>query len=899
MFPLQDEFPKFVPDQLLTSDDLNNLFDYLEEQDRLTRSNLIGIGILCGFQVKVNAEKTEITITKGLGVTSQGYLVTADTTAYSQYKEYDVKTAKAYDKFNNPDLSGRKFKKIDLKNSKAERKISKAELSLKNPMKIWELKQSAEEEGLPSIDSGFLNNKLILLFVELLETDRKNCNPNSCDDKGITVTVSVLPMAVEIKNPEILFGKYEGRTRLNTSSLPELKLKRWDVLNSNPTSTEAIFTSFINILDKNFINEVEEKLSNVYSGLGYLFDEEYKKDPFEGFATRLGFLHNNSLTLSQLIHIQYYYDFFSDILSAYEEFRSSGNRILSVCLPDADLFPRHLILGKINDGSVTTEYRHFFMYSPLLDQREIISELKVLFRKLVLLTRNIPFQEKIQLFEKIIFLPRITPSSFGKDSLSEKAIPFYYHVKEKTDPLLNNWSYRRVISDTSDKILSYYASDYNTSDEFVADPLSFDLEPYNFFRIEGHIGLPVKRVVAEILRIKRNYRLSFDIVALKTISDEDSSAAISGFYQTENLELFYDFIKREWLNLAGATIEYFKTFSKGELNSRIKLENKFGSALKKLIKELIDSEAYLEGNLLHFISGYDPFISIYKSITEDAENLRTYLIGELNSMNEKSMPLMAYWPVEDLIDHLDELIMICQKEAFQTLNGAFKNRDKILSELSFSSYAQKHPGLQHKAGVTPGGTFILVYHKKNEAQKEIKAVSAKTISAKTKQANMDIRYIIDELVLIRDSGATADTLYNRYMEMKPQPVMKPSYLEKLIDGLDDGLVIADFYLPYTCCSDKTPIQFVLRADTPVPSDDTTKPLTLTLNKYVCEGVNQYWAEITISGGTPPYNTTQGEINGGMCKSKFYESGEQVVFTVSDTAKNVATINLYYDCQKKG
>jgi len=41
--------------QVLTSGHLNDVFDFLDEQTRLTRSNLIGIGIVCGLEIKLDA----------------------------------------------------------------------------------------------------------------------------------------------------------------------------------------------------------------------------------------------------------------------------------------------------------------------------------------------------------------------------------------------------------------------------------------------------------------------------------------------------------------------------------------------------------------------------------------------------------------------------------------------------------------------------------------------------------------------------------------------------------------------------------------------------------------------------------------------------------------------------
>src|SRR5688572_13811608 len=101
MLPVNTVFPEFVPDQLLTSSDLNELFAYLDEQGRMTRTNLIGIGIVCGLEVKVNAAQTEVTITKGCGVTSEGYLITMPFPhlTFTEYNTYDPVKEKYYDRF--------------------------------------------------------------------------------------------------------------------------------------------------------------------------------------------------------------------------------------------------------------------------------------------------------------------------------------------------------------------------------------------------------------------------------------------------------------------------------------------------------------------------------------------------------------------------------------------------------------------------------------------------------------------------------------------------------------------------------------------------------------------------------------------------------------------------------
>ena len=74
MNPTEVTYPVFEANQVLTNAHLNDLFEYLDEQTRLTRSNLIGIGIVCGLEVTFEAPGT-VHLSKGCGVTSQGYLI--------------------------------------------------------------------------------------------------------------------------------------------------------------------------------------------------------------------------------------------------------------------------------------------------------------------------------------------------------------------------------------------------------------------------------------------------------------------------------------------------------------------------------------------------------------------------------------------------------------------------------------------------------------------------------------------------------------------------------------------------------------------------------------------------------------------------------------------------------
>lgn len=85
-----NNFPRFEKGQVLTSKALNSYFGYLDEQQRLTRAKLLGVGIIDGLETKLSGNK--LTITKGTAVTSDGYLIELkEDTTYNLIYEYDKK----------------------------------------------------------------------------------------------------------------------------------------------------------------------------------------------------------------------------------------------------------------------------------------------------------------------------------------------------------------------------------------------------------------------------------------------------------------------------------------------------------------------------------------------------------------------------------------------------------------------------------------------------------------------------------------------------------------------------------------------------------------------------------------------------------------------------------------
>ena len=77
----------FEKDQVLTHEQLNSVADYFNDQTRLTRVRLLGIGLVCGL--RVSADGDGVKVTKGAGVTTDGDLLSFPSdTVFDRFKLY-------------------------------------------------------------------------------------------------------------------------------------------------------------------------------------------------------------------------------------------------------------------------------------------------------------------------------------------------------------------------------------------------------------------------------------------------------------------------------------------------------------------------------------------------------------------------------------------------------------------------------------------------------------------------------------------------------------------------------------------------------------------------------------------------------------------------------------------
>ena len=958
---MQSSFPVFEADQVLTNNHLNDLRSYLDQQNRLTRARLIGCGIVCGLEITCSS--SSIKVSKGCGLTSQGYIITVCDTEFTHCIPYSLIDLPADLDFvsqcGDADLSRVPFYKPGFTGSFLQL-ISSVQLEKLSP----ETRSSAVALSDKTVEE--LDELAVVLFLEAEQINLKNCDTNDCNDKGSRMDFE--PKALLVAKSvldETLTGAAGGSGK---DPLPQIELKRYNVPVKNLLNTSAVLSAFSSITDDSTIAAIEETLSACYERYEHLLEGE-TVNPFSGLGNRLKTI-RNKITTTNPLFIQYFCDFLDDIIKAHIEFREKAFYLNSECCTNEMRFPLHLMLGEAAVSTLTgvrSSYRQHFIYSPLFDsQNRRLNEIRSLFVKLKLLTLTFNPDEPSAFARRTV---KITPSRSGKSRLSDRCIPYYYNVTGGAGQpaLFRQWDYKKTSLGEAEYNLGYKSDQYsNAGNRLVREPLLFDIEKYNFFRVEGHIGKHISSALTDVLSIKQEYNLPIEVIALSAdyvgaiLKGEDPQCVI------QDLESDYRIIIAEFMcKLHDAFCNIYKFDFKpkplgaiadvgaiatmrsapgvgatagaelaataviddddkevNELMGKIDFAGLKADhpALSQLVSEAHLTKNYTKGSSLLKICGvrkgsvgdiylsnisgnifsnpvtlnrnikaanlYSRFFELIDSIESMFRILLTNELSELDLAEFKN----AYNRYEKEVNNLSKQLKVitdkvqiflstCIVEMLQALKDEYRRRiNQYNLARKFNNYFKAHGGVEHKAGVVKGGTFILVYHEETKNNRfDVSALLVnKKLGAlmlakhpdllkpdvsddKIKVAADELRTAVERdcpdqytffnkaITNFLDADATSPVASkDALLAALRKPLPKPG------PAFTNGTVIADFYVPYICCSDCTPVSYVLQPTEPLP-------LSAVADSPVCDAEGKkYTVKISISGGTAPYTLS---VNG--------------------------------------
>ena len=526
-------YHSFQNDQVLTAPQLNEFLTYFEDQDRLTRISLSGVGIVCGLKVSLIQEKQFLPIDAELITSAEKKLFNSKVTKIVIEQGYGVTTDGdlLYLRENSENKPLKKIKVAP--ETYTNYRIYDDHRSGYSPfirdnkqIPLWELIPGSEvtSETTDPVLSAFpdLQDMVVLLYLESYEDEPNLCDGLSCDNQGreqvarLRVLIVSQPDADYILTNDIIFNKHELMSTY--LKMKDLSVKRVVVNSVNTASLTNLKASYELSNEGQLLTDLKDGLTLMRNKI----HQYYQNHPIDSILTALN-VKLPAATPSQSLYFQYRYDLLKDIVDSYNEAKELFIEVATECCPSITSFPKHLMLGKLTpteEDSLVGRYRHGFYKSPILvdESKEFEPFIWTLFRMLHQLNAypTLPETGTGGLYRNDI---KITPSKYRAE-LGEKAIPFYYNLNSS---LLRAWSREKTLKGKYKLNLSYNTGLLDTS-PLIQTPLRYNLEGSNFLRIEGHQGRDYKEVMAKIDQIKKDNGLSFDLKAISI--DLDSSIVI-------------------------------------------------------------------------------------------------------------------------------------------------------------------------------------------------------------------------------------------------------------------------------------------------------------------------------------------------------------------------------------
>lgn len=903
------EYNSFVDSQVLTAKQLNDIVDFFEDQQRLTRTCLIGVGLVCGLSIKGNANG--ITVSKGCGVTTDGDLLYLPEITYKHFKAYDNSLIK-YPPF------------YPLGTDSAQ-------------MLLWELLPDAsatlptDSKPLSQFNTASnkeLSNMVALLYLEYFEKEPDACTAIDCDNQGkkqvakpkvLLLTKEDMDQIIARTSSEIvaddLFKKYfDAYTAY--FDLPVLGAKRV-FINSSSNNSSAALTSAYTSTAKSGLGDLSAAIEKVYQTFRFVLDPNTQYN-ISTIKNTLSAIFGQAI---QPVQAQYFYDFYKDLVAAYNELRAILSDIIYQCCPDLYSFPKHIMLGALNTvpAAKPTPHRHIFYPSPIVSKnKKKLDKAKMMLDRLVLLINgyNVPNNGSTV---------RITPSYDYDRQLEKRAIPFYY---QNTPSLVGKWNFERTQQGTEKQTLSYRASTYASNNDMVISPLSYSIDGNDFFRIEGHMGRTYQEAIKLIDSLRKENNLPFDLVAIRLGDAQLRDVNMDNYRcQFEDLEAVLKAWQAEQKCLFGAVTRFFSSFNtrtgtkvdtklreqatkksvdtgrvryvaemaratlEAETSSKpasfLKTQSyvaNYGGSSVDTVDLNLSKEPYFIGNYVDKVLKEGRAVGIADFAEEVSKEVDTSMLGADDIDIIVNIPVrviaavrkLSEWTPDRITDignsvignYRTNLEALCQevksaqkkaqsifnKQAYATKGYEAdyelilwqlsenccadeklevfqqeiqQRKENILKQLTFANYAARHPGLEHKAGVPAGGTFVLAYTS-TTATAGIAIVSIAELKkdpvflagfadadelAEYLGRRIETYDILPAINLHQEITGTQLSAYDlRLYERKITAV-----IQARIAGIFDNerqsttstTVVADFCLPYICCSDCPPVAFII------------------------------------------------------------------------------------------
>ncbi|WP_114325455.1 hypothetical protein [Candidatus Colwellia aromaticivorans] len=715
---LANDYTVFNKDQVLSDEQLNSLSKYFDDQDRLTRVNLIGVGLVCGCNIEMQGNS--IVMSKGLAITTDGDLINIEkATSYSAFKPFGIDQPK-YNRFY----------------------INKTKM-----LTLFELVQNEVGDSLTkpiknfSTSSGFqLSDMVALLFQQTYIKDHDLCTGTDCDNHSqnyITKTKVLLVPQSEVK---LLAPKIQ--TAHNVAKLfPRIDMPRV-IFNKSRSTVKKVIAEYKK-QNNLAINQLGKTLPLLWKHAGFLMSTSMRSDLSSSWIQTMKSI-NQSFSNTDG-NVQYFYSFLQDLCEVWNELKEVMLSDKSLCSPATNAFEKHILLGQIlgirnsritpniNLGTRDTirldtgidlnpfdldnfiiersslaksVIRHGFYPSGAQQQDSQRARIQFLIHKLNALISEFTVPKTGDI--------KITPSLCRTHPQSKRAIPWYFRLSVNSRTL-KFWNFSTYQTNDLPSLSSYH-SDETGAKGAAAQPLAFNIEDKDFFRIEGHIGKKATEVQAELEKTRLEFNLPFSIVSI--LLDKDSRRLIgktgTGYSDLHRLHALYrkDLVFR---------LDEVKDFSLGFKNKLFtSVDN--GDVTDDDCNDSIGVKTLATSRMADVEVGVKE-VKVGLDLGYQAYKKNTAWIGSFNQLMTKSTQFKSDFgkvAKTEFSTPVDGLIVDSKPRWLPWLDVIIKDKDdKADTKKMFETFVNNHPGLESTGGVRRGGTFVIVYDDKGHVVSDL------------------------------------------------------------------------------------------------------------------------------------------------------------------------------------
>lgn len=406
-------FPKFQAGQILTSEFLNNAFGYTEEQSRLTRSLLLGDGIIEGLQYsygKNSKNKATLTIRSGTAITSDGYhLHLKKDTQYTQAVKFVQEKSMAT---VTPPLYADSSPNVP----------NEMYLLFSNTESLY-AKNNGTVENIPD-----LSDYVVALVAEFKPTDEEiKCSEVTCDIGKINYIITPRPVLIKAsyftKPLRAKFSPLNGHVQLERF----VGISNAINVNTLTKKTKALFDT-----NKGMVLDLAKSIDDLCENKAWhkVLDNDRR-------ATQR--FHNTLQRIQDLCYgyteiPDYYLWHLHDLGEAMNEFVDNYNEFSTKypCISiNRHKYDQFVLLGK-GESYKNNEYRQ--TYQSVNDDKDFIVSCKVLrrlFYRIIVMSKCF-IRENMDRSRLLQF--KITMQN-PELPLSERPIPYYYRNTQKLQSL--------------------------------------------------------------------------------------------------------------------------------------------------------------------------------------------------------------------------------------------------------------------------------------------------------------------------------------------------------------------------------------------------------------------------------------------------------------------------------